>query len=361
MCTIMIIPGIKPELKEAAWRFAKTARPLLTQDNNDAFGYAALGPSGLFAERWTTVSRAFKPDMSQRGDTLLKKILGGIVKPEAPSYATHGIKTEEVSALIMHARMATSGGGIENAHPFIVDDTALIHNGVITNDKDIPKRVSTCDSEAILTKYLEHDVSAFPQQIQAVADALTGWYATAILAPHAEYGYVLDVFKEPMSNLHAGYVAELDTVVFATKPHLITQTAKRCGFATGQITEVPEDLLIRINPYTGELIGHVPFASGMLDELIWRTKPAVYSAEIGREPYGVDDASGKLLPIRSDIGGEPYGGWPEAEERVREAFNGVTSDDAPEAVDEYVERTGYGYAEATKRWYSNKKKWRKGD
>jgi hypothetical protein len=343
MCTIMIIPGIKPENSDKAWTFAKAARPLLTKDNDHAFGYAALGPNGLFAERWTDVNQAFKPSViSSRGSTLLRTLLGQSTAAADAEYSIDGVKVDSIHAMILHARYATTGGhGIENAHPFVHNDTALIHNGMINNHDQLTKIKSTCDSETILSEYLSKNLSTNPKAMQDLADRLAGWYAVAVLAPNPDYGYILDVFRS-YAGLHAAYVAELDTVVFATKPHLIKQAAKQCGFTCGSVAEVPEDLMIRINPYTGELISHVEFTSGMLDA-VQRYDYSGY-AEIQGER--VDP---KMLPIKQDTFTR------EDIELIsnRMSIFNKAADEEPEAVDHFIaKRSPKRRRKAGKSWRS---------
>jgi predicted glutamine amidotransferase len=61
---------------------------------------------------------------------------------------------------LTHARLATSPKVLDNTHPFEKDGAYLIHNGVVSIDKDKQEEIkagckSTCDSEYILVSYLK--------------------------------------------------------------------------------------------------------------------------------------------------------------------------------------------------------------
>lgn len=255
MCKIMIIPGVQPDKAAKAAKLAKAARPYLTKEDRDAFGYAALTRDGqIFGERWTEVHEAFRDWTKDKAAfKKLTSILGReAVRMIAPSgqYNSFGTKSDDVCTWLLHARTATCGGGVENAHPFIRDGHALIHNGMIHNSHALKNLTSTCDSETILNAYVDADVANDGTKINNVATVLRGWYAVAVLAPTPS-GYVVDVFRDGMANLICGYVPDLDTVVFCTKAEILRSACNAAGLKVVHVQEVPKECMYRVDAVTG--------------------------------------------------------------------------------------------------------------
>jgi predicted glutamine amidotransferase len=98
------------------------------------------------------------------------------------------VKMDDVAAITLHTRMATSAKGMANTHPFVYEnhDTSLIHNGVIRNEKDFKLQVSTCDSESILQAYLINETHHNPKMVGEMAKMLVGYYAAALFSRDAD-------------------------------------------------------------------------------------------------------------------------------------------------------------------------------
>ena len=110
--------------------------------DRDGLGYSALNEAGdLFGERWLNnddafVRRAIKSDKCKE----IEQELAGLLSENqvGETYGEFGIGVgglDSISAITLHTRLATSGKGFANCHPFVSEDglTSLIHNGVITN------------------------------------------------------------------------------------------------------------------------------------------------------------------------------------------------------------------------------------
>lgn len=120
-------------------------------------------------------------------------------------------KPYEAGAVIIHGRTATCGINIDNTHPFVIDNFALIHNGIVESKKYV-NQVSTCDSELILQAFIDGG-------IKAVAEHIEGWYACMIIEKLPNNEHFLHVFKDTSTSL---YVGSLDgQFVFATTIELI--------------------------------------------------------------------------------------------------------------------------------------------
>lgn len=265
MCKLMMICGIPPEKSALAAKFIRKSVPFMSKDDQDGLGYVALGDKGIFGERWLDPENAFK---SRARFTPSQKILndffGESLSRNYENYSRFGQGSlNKATSILFHTRYATCGKTMMNTHPFVVNDTALIHNGVILNDDDImdvhEERSSTCDSESILREYLANEVAAEPNAIQEVADILDGWYACGVLTKNAEGKYVVDVFKCKQSNLCVGIVPELESFVFCTDIDILKQTAKESKMTVSAYDDILGGKLIRMDAVTGSRMELVEF------------------------------------------------------------------------------------------------------
>lgn len=255
MCKVMIMPGIKRDTRKKAIEFIKEIAKEMSPGNKDGCGYAAIdGAGNLFGERWLENSQAFT-DVSEVlpfGDAI----------EGAGEYNSFGtVNMEDVTAITLHTRLATSSKGMKNTHPFHYeqDDTSLIHNGVIDNDKDFKLQVSTCDSEAILQAYLLNEVNHNPAMIGEMAKMLYGYYACGILSRDADGNRILDVFKGNHASLVVAYLYDLNTYVFTTSESDLSSACRKLGIAMGKAYTVKEGHLLRINPFTSEVVNKEKF------------------------------------------------------------------------------------------------------
>lgn len=270
----MIIPGIDKKNHMLAWQLAKAARGPMVQNDRDAFGYAAIGKNGVFGEKWTDVKMPFKKHKPGDAKAASKfvEIFGdripAIAKPsqlDETTYARFGKPSKRAYSIMLHARAATCGGNVENAHPFYSENTALIHNGIIANARELVNKISTCDSETILNAYLELGIQGNVQAMQDLSDKLAGYYAVAVMGHLKEGTPYVDIFKDRRAFLYATYIPALDRVVFCTTPGIVKSAAKACKLLIGKSIPVPDDVFIRLDARTGKPIATVDFTSGKLD------------------------------------------------------------------------------------------------
>ena len=294
MCKIMMVPGIKPENSEAAWAWAVTAAPQLVSSDKHAFGYAALSrTTGLFGEKWTNVENAFNTfGLSKEVEATLTELSANEVNNKE-NYAQFGNRSADIGAIILHARHATCERNIQNAHPFVRDGLALIHNGVITNSKLLTNISSTCDSETILNEYVDYDVQNSPELIDEVTQTISGWYAVAVLGNSADGTPIMDIFKESKASLFVAWVDELGAAVYCTQPGIIYQTAKELGFNVRGLRLVPPHKLIRLNAFTAKRMNLVEFTESKTDWSAYTqpktvTKTVSHAAGYGDE-YGYNE------------------------------------------------------------------------
>lgn len=268
MCKVMMMAGINDNNRENAWKFIKEMAKEMSPGNTDGCGYSAVATDGsLFGERWHINSEAFinrelAPPLSELEGDLLKVYKGAIVRPVAPvKYSKFGsLQVDSIAAITLHTRFATSGRDFINTHPFVVGNTSLIHNGVISNASQLEMKQSTCDSEAILNLYVKNQVFNKPKAIQDVADKLHGYYACGVLSKSKSAGVVLDIFKCDSANLTSAYVKELG-MVFSTNVNDIKSVCTRLGFTVLHTFLFTNDTFLRLDALDGSVIDRVRFTS----------------------------------------------------------------------------------------------------
>ncbi len=276
MCKVMMVAGLKPKTLEPAKKLMEAAAKVLGRVDSDGTGYAAITKNGqIYGEKWLNHTDAFKISSNPPPDPIAKYMAqffenAAKFKTEPTTeriYDSYGELTEEnindTVALILHARKATVGSkNILNVHPFVeldagpdVPHTAMIHNGSINNHDKLTKKYSTCDSETILHEYIKNQMWYNPWAIEELAKTLIGQYTVGVLSNISyEDGSnqpVLDIFKSN-KDLYAGFVHELETIVFCTTEWMLTETVKDAGLTVSNIVEVKDGFLLRLDAITGE-------------------------------------------------------------------------------------------------------------
>jgi hypothetical protein len=242
----MIITNITNETRHKATKFIKEMGEKMSIGNTDGLGYAALDTEGnLFGERWFSNKNAFK--------RLKESPFGNVVTIKNTGYNAFGsLNLEGVSSMLLHTRFATCEKSLQNVHPFVKDDMALIHNGIIRNPKVYEPTISTCDSEALLNGYLEYNLVDNPEDIEEMVKPLEGYWATALYAK-LNGKYILDIFKFGAS-LDVMYIHDLESWVFTTNGYDMESICDKLGFKYTDKGEVLSNVHIRIDPKTGEVL-----------------------------------------------------------------------------------------------------------
>lgn len=260
MCKIMLIAGIKDNVKSDVFiDFIFNMGTIMSKNNEHGLGYAGISKEGeLFGERWLKNDEAFliRPNIG----SVIKKFNGFIEQSEASRYNKFGTLRNEFKAITLHTRYATSGKEFFNTHPFVDKEsaTSVIHNGVINNVTKEDNVRSTCDSERILNKYLEHDIVNNPENIQAMIDDLRGYYATGIFSKTRDGLVILDILKSN-ARLSGAYIKEFETFVFTTEVDDVIKVCSDLGLTIVDTVKIKDDTLCRLNALTGEPILIKPY------------------------------------------------------------------------------------------------------
>ena len=263
MCKVLVIPAIKHT--EATINFIKAITPHMSVGNSDGLGYAAIDKDGnLFAERWFNNKEAFTYK-NTLGEEIINNRFGRGVSGSFKQfdYSCYGDEPSlnKIQAITLHTRFATCDKNLTNVHPFIKDDTSVIHNGVISNHNDFKLEVSTCDSESILQSYLKYNVGD-TKDVQSVSDELIGYYVAALFSRDSSGFRWLDLFNGNNTNLHVAFVVELDTYVITTSSFDLDKAVKECGYTISTTFSFNDGWYYRIDPFSGDVIHKEQFKVG---------------------------------------------------------------------------------------------------
>jgi hypothetical protein len=212
MCKLLAVLDIQKV--DQAIKFANACIPGMTARDKDGLGVMRLGKRGVSIQRWlnphSAPSRALKPDALAPYSDLV-----------TPSYNEQGDIHQKPYAFAVHARYATCPVALENVHPFYRNGVALMHNGVISNTYEFETTLSSCDSEVLLTRYLEADVSSNLEKIGEAVAPIEGSFACIVFH---QKGFV-DIFKDDSTSL---YIAAIPTVgtVFCTSNDILGEACE---------------------------------------------------------------------------------------------------------------------------------------
>ena len=249
MCKVGMVSGIKSNKINETLAFMQLLSGYMSVSNEHGLGYAAMTSEGkIFGERWLDNDDAWG---SKEFNRVNRKFPGLISPPEKNSFGT--ISFGNMTTMMVHTRYATSPKGMNNTHPFVTPDnkTALIHNGVIRNDKDFNLTLSTCDSEAILVGYREEAVGNNPKNIQKLVDRLDGYYAVGILNSDTKS---LDIMRAKGARLSFSFIEELQAFVFTTDGKDITSVCTDLGYSHGVIYDFKDEHFMRLDAITGDML-----------------------------------------------------------------------------------------------------------
>jgi hypothetical protein len=262
--------GLKnPSLTE---KFMLEAKVPMSVGNNMGIGYSAVKNDGnFFTERWHDNDLFFDRD-AIRDEKIAKELLAykkhlSKYTNIDQNYSLFGVDVptfENVTTVTMHTRYATCGKEFANTHPFVDADHSLVHNGVISNSFTLGlNKISTCDSEAALQSYINHNVGKDISNAQAWLNTLSGYWAFGILTRDSDGTRILDVIR----NDAGLYYSQIEGfgIVMATTTDIITSTATKLGLEFTKPSMIKENKLFRFNAVTGQLISQTQLNDSVLN------------------------------------------------------------------------------------------------
>jgi predicted glutamine amidotransferase len=143
MCKMLAFSVSKKIEQEKLFEIIAKARDLL-KDQKDGFGYALSGGDirGITSLRLTTGTLLGYQYQSPESWEDVVNV----------PYESKG-KIRPCTAGIFHGRTSTNDLGVNNTHPFVNDDLALIHNGIVEYKGERRKKMGTCDSEDLFNTF----------------------------------------------------------------------------------------------------------------------------------------------------------------------------------------------------------------
>lgn len=302
MCKLFLITEIEDQTK--AELFARAAIPHITKTDNHGLGIMRLGEQGIHIQRW------LHPGSINRREThYLKKYESAL----ACQRNTEGTRPKELKAIAIHGRFATCDKSLRNTHPFMRDGVALMHNGIISNASEYKREVSDCDSEALLTQYIDHRVSeSEPQDIGETLghamDGVGGYYAAIVFN---ESGSV-DVWRDNQATLCLAHVRGIGIVVSTTQ-EIIKRTAKALRTKIDGIDDILPYTVIRWpaqgNPIISQYTAAKPVTVPTKTYDTWRANKLMQPQETRIKELFDESESDSKITIPSIPDYDDYEGW----------------------------------------------------
>jgi hypothetical protein len=265
MCKLFCILDI--ENADNALEFAEKAVKPLTAKDNDGLGVIMLGDQGLGVERW------LKPSDFPTAQTPISPALSKYADLIPAKYNSYGATTQQnIYAIGIHARMATGAKTLENVHPFVKNNVALIHNGVISNHEKWEKELSSCDSEALLSLYLDNHISKAFKKIRIIESEAVGWYAFMVFNENTKS---VDIMKDDTTSLYFAHVPTVG-IVFCTTWEIIKSCVGQMHLKQPEIHTFPASTAMRWT-----------HGKDKIETLL--IEPEVYQVPASRQVYLTDD------------------------------------------------------------------------
>lgn len=248
MCKIAIVPYIPDQHAKTVMALAKALTGPLTARDRDAFGVAAVSGSHLYTGRWLPANAWSSPRARIQDRPPYSNLLP---VTHAPTGLVTGKLPSKPQAILLHARFATSGKALTDAHPHTSPDgrTTLIHNGVV-DTVGLDLRRTACDSEGILNAYTDAGVGDDPANLQSALDRIRGYYALGVLSV-ASGRWVCDIVRDDRASLEYVALPTLGTGIYITDHAILAVAARKLGIKTGARYTVAPNSHMRIDCSTG--------------------------------------------------------------------------------------------------------------
>ena len=169
-----------------------------------------------------------------------------------------------VKNVILHTRFATQGSpkNEHNNHPIVVGNLVGVHNGHISNDKELlkqypnHKRIGEVDSEAafVMAKYDENPLEVFPD---IVGRAALAWI-------DGDAGRELNLARVTGSPLCVAQTPKGSTIFASTKP-LLEKAMKKVDLKIEWIVEMKEFEYMKVR--NGAIVEYTDFKPQWVKDL----------------------------------------------------------------------------------------------
>lgn len=270
MCKVLTITNSsKIEVNQ---KLLTTIKDLLTEKDNDGFGYAVLNQDLSLAGEKCLNPEDFTP-LSALRPTKVSSL--PIIKKTRASFGR--LQSKKTKSLIAHGRMSTNSIRLENTHPFTTQTLAMVHNGVVDDASDLiadHELKTNCDSELILRHWEKGG-------LKQVESWITGYYAFAVLDRSTG---LLHVVRDSRATLYISYSRTIDSYIIATTREIVINLAKEMQWNIEEPELISDNLAVTFDGNT--IIEHVTISPKGYASTIDASKVEL---SLGSEVYGYED------------------------------------------------------------------------
>jgi len=191
--------------------------------DKDGFGYALNTVDGKLWGEKTVTPFQFSP-LNYRQTSVTQGL--PIVDIETQGF---GEVSDDNRAFIAHGRLSTNVININATHPFLSDNAALIHNGVVSDPwKEAGRLTTGCDTEILLNLWERNGMDC-------IEENAAGYYALAILDKQGQ----LHIARDDRAPLYIAWSQTVESYLIATTVEILTLISDRMQW----VIEMPEKIV----------------------------------------------------------------------------------------------------------------------
>lgn len=251
MCKVFMITNTTMLDTDAKEQLVRVVKANITKHNSDGFGFAGVDETGeYYGFKTIDYNIEYEP-------TKLHAVNSGAVKTGNFLYfGDHSQPSDK--GMIFHGRTSTNKSGIKNAHPVMLNDTCLIHNGVVNSSKKMDQVLDT-DTELLChTIPVKYKNSKIEDRMlvmkKTLEETITGYYAFFNLNKDGS----IIVVRDDIATLYMADIEELGSTIVATTASLITEICADMKWTLKSIYEVSDNIIFRLTP-ENEIKNVIPF------------------------------------------------------------------------------------------------------
>lgn len=224
MCQVFAINNLKKV--ENFEYLTNVIKEAITVSNRHGFGMAVHNELGISAFKTVDYNVSYDPEMFEK--------IRQVVKTSDFEYIGQHTFERPLSA-IFHGRTSTNKTGLRNAHPIMLNNQCVVHNGVVSV-KTKYKQVLDTDSELLTT--IQDDLK------HNLEKKVTGYYAFLNLLTDGS----IQIVRDKIASLVMGYCPEIDSHIFATDEELLNSVITEMEWTIKSIHNVKDEIVFTISP-----------------------------------------------------------------------------------------------------------------
>ncbi len=281
MCKIFAITEMAKV--EVTPKLLEVIKNHVARHDNHGFGYAIVGNNGEIGGERSIRVPSFRP-MALDTSSVSRSETCPIVQRTTNDFGDLMEALKSPKSLIAHGRISTNKIGLAETHPFYNGDTALIHNGVVSDATgSVSHLLETENDTEILFRYWEEN------GMKAIEENVAGYYAVALLETDGR----LHLARDNKASLHLTWVRTINSYMIATTPEIIKGVCKSMRWKHDSIAPVLDNCYAIFDGNT--IVEHrniSPRAAAYTREMQEKTKLAFGSPAMSEAAWSntVDDA-----------------------------------------------------------------------